>query len=431
MRYSKINKDLFIKNRKNLTKQLKDNSIVVVNANDVLPTNSDGTMRFKQNSDLFYLTGVDQEESILVLCPDFPDKKYHEILFLKETNEHIATWEGHKLTKEQARESTGIQTILWLSDFSKIFHTMMVMGNVAHVYLNTNDHYRTDTPVESRDSRFINWCFQKYPLHRYERLAPIMHALRCVKAVEEIALLQQACDITEKAFRRVLKFVKPGVIEYEIEAEFAHEFLRNGSRGFAYEPIVASGANSCVLHYVENDKPCNRGDVLLLDVGAEYANYNADLTRTIPVSGKFSARQKEVYNAVLRVHQAAVKILKPGVVYYDYHKEVQKIMEHELITLKLIDKHDVKKQNPDRPLFMKYFMHGTSHMLGLDVHDVGNMYQKIQPGMVWTIEPGIYIKEEGLGVRIENNVVVTKTGVKDLMKNIPIDAEEIEELMNS
>lgn len=431
MRYGTINKDLFIGNRKNLRSLLKENSIAVLNANDILPTNSDGTMRFRQNSDLFYLTGVDQEESILVLCPDFPDKKYHEVLFLKETNEHIATWEGHKLTKEEAREATGIQTILWLSDFSKLFNTMMVMGNVKHVYLNTNDHYRTDTPVESRDARFIKWCLQKYPLHKYERLAPMMHQLRCVKSKHEIALLQKACDITESAFRRVLKFVKPGVKEYEIEAEYAHEFLRNGSRGFAYEPIIASGANSCVLHYIENDKVCNSGDVLLLDVGAEFANYNADLTRTIPVNGKFSTRQKAVYNAVLNVHRAAMKMLKPGVVYFDYHKEVQKIMEQELIKLKLLDKHDVKKQNPDRPLFTKYYMHGTSHMLGLDVHDVGNMYQKIQPGMVWTIEPGIYIKEEGLGVRIENNVVVTKTGVSDLMKNIPIEAEEIEDLMNS
>jgi Xaa-Pro aminopeptidase len=431
MRYGTINKDLFISNRKNLLKHLKDNSIVVVNANDILPTNADGTMRFRQNSDLFYLSGVDQEETILVLCPDFPDKKYHEVLFLKETNEHIATWEGHKLTKEEARAQTGIETVLWVSEFPKLFNTMMVMGNVSHVYLNTNDHYRTDTPVESRDARFIKWCFQKYPLHKYERLAPLMHQLRCVKSKYEIDLLQKACDITEQAFRRVLKFVKPGVMEYEIEAEYAHEFLRNGSRGFAYEPIIASGASSCVLHYVENDKACKDGDVLLLDVAAEFANYNADLTRTIPVNGKFSPRQKEVYNAVLRVKHEAMKLLAPGVAYYDYHKEVQKIMEHELIKLKLLDKHDVKKQNPDKPLFMKYYMHGTSHMLGLDVHDVGNMYQKIQPGMVWTVEPGIYIKEEGLGVRIENNVVVTKSGVKDLMKNIPVEAEEIEEIMSA
>jgi Xaa-Pro aminopeptidase len=431
MRYGKIDKDLFINNRKNLVKELKDNAVVVLNANDVMPTNADGTMRFRQNSDLFYLTGVDQEETILVLCPDFPDEKYHEVLFLRETNEHIATWEGHKLTKEEAREATGIKTVLWTSEFHKLFNTMMVMGNVENVYLNTNDHYRADVPVDSRDSRFIKWCQQKYPLHRYERLAPIMHRLRCIKSKQEVELMQKACDITESAFRRVLKFVKPGVKEYEIEAEYAHEFLKNASRGFAYEPIIASGANSCVLHYIENSNICKDGDVLLLDVGAEYANYNADLTRTIPVNGKFSARQKEVYNAVLRVHKAAIKMLKPGVLYYEYHKEIQKITEQELIKLKLIDKQDVKKQNPDKPLFMKYFMHGTSHMLGLDVHDVGNMYQKMVPGMVWTVEPGIYIKEEGLGVRIENNVVITKTGVNDLMKNTPIEVEEIEEIMNS
>jgi Xaa-Pro aminopeptidase len=431
MRYSKISKDLFVLNRKNLVKELKENSVAVVNANDIMPTNSDGTMRFRQNSDLFYLTGVDQEETILVLCPDFPDKKYHEVLFLRETNDLIATWEGHKLTKEEAREATGIQTVLWLSEFPKLFNTMMVMGNVEHVYLNTNDHYRADSPVQTREMRFVKWCTERYPLHKYERLAPIVNRLRSVKSKYEIDLLQKACDITEKAFRRVLRFVKPGVMEYEIEAEYAHEFLRNGSRGFAYEPIIASGADSCVLHYIENSKACKSGDVLLLDVAAEYANYNADLTRTIPVNGKFTARQKSVYNAVLRVHQQAISMLKPGTVYFEYHKEVQKIMEGELIKLKLIDRQDVKKQNPDKPLFSKYFMHGTGHMLGLDVHDVGNMYQKMVAGMVWTVEPGIYIREEGLGIRIENNVVITKTGVIDLMKNIPIEAEEIEDLMNS
>lgn len=431
MRYGKINKDLFINNRKSLLKQIKKNSVVVVNSNDIMPTNSDGTMRFRQNSDLFYLSGVDQEETILLLCPDFPDEKYHEVLFLRETNEHIATWEGHKLTKEEAREATGCKTVLWFSEFPKIFNTMMVMGNVENVYLNTNDHYRADSAVESRESRFVKWCQQKYPLHKYKRLAPIMHRLRAVKSKHEIQLMQTACDITEKAFRRILKFVKPGVKEYEIEAEYAHEFLRNGSRGFAYEPIIASGANSCVLHYIENDKMCKDGDIMLLDVAAEFANYNSDLTRTIPVNGRFSKRQKDVYNAVLRVHQAAIKMLKPGVIYFEYHKEIQKLMEQELIRLRLIDKQDLKKQNPEKPLFMKYFMHGTGHMLGLDVHDVGNMYQKIIPGMVWTVEPGIYILEEGLGVRIENNVVIGKTGVNDLMKNVPIEVDEIEQIMNS
>lgn len=431
MRYQKINQQLFVNNRKNLLKKIKDNSVVVVNANDVMPTNADGTMRFRQNSDLFYLTGVDQEESILVLCPDHPEQKYKEVLFLRETNEQIALWEGHKLTKDEAREATGIRTVLWSTEFKKVFHTMMVMGNVENVYLNTNDHYRADVSVDSRDQKFIRWCQKKYPLHRYERLAPIMHRLRSSKSKEELALMQKACDITGKAFGRVLRFVKPGVMEYEIEAEYAHEFLRSGSRGFAYEPIIASGANSCVLHYIVNDQACRDGDVLLLDVGAEYANYNADLTRTIPVNGRFTKRQREVYDAVLRIQKAAIKMLGPGLVYFDYHKEIQKITEQELIKLKLIDKQDIKKQDPGKPLFMKYFPHGTSHMLGLDVHDVGNMYHKMVPGMVWTVEPGIYIREENLGVRIENNVVITKTGTFDLMKDIPVEAEEIEDLMNA
>lgn len=431
MRYKNINKELFVTNRKNLVKELKSNSLAVVNANDIMPTNSDGTMRFRQNSDLFYLSGVDQEETILVMCPDFPDKKYREILFLRETSELISVWEGHKLTKEEAREQTGIETIIWVSEFSKIFNMLMVMGDVEHVYLNTNDHYRADVAVESREARFVKWCLDKYPLHRYERLAPIMHRLRSIKSKYEIDQLQRACDITENAFRRVLKFVKPGVMEYEIEAEFAHEFLRSGSRGFAYEPIIASGANSCVLHYIENNKPCKDGDVLLLDVGAEYANYNADLTRTIPVNGKFAKRQKEVYNAVLRIQREAFKMLRPGEKYYDYHKEIQKITESELIGLKLLDKKDVKNQDKDKPLFMKYFMHGTGHQLGLDVHDVGSMYHKMQLGQVWTVEPGIYIREEGFGIRIENNVVIEKNGVHDLMKHIPVEVEEIEDIMNS
>ena len=431
MRYKNISKELFISNRKRLLKSLKSNPVVVVNSNDVMPTNSDGTMRFRQNSDLFYLTGVDQEETILMLCPDFPDKKFREVLFLRETNERIATWEGHKLTKEEARDVTGIETILWTTEFNALFKTVMVMGDVEHVYLNTNDHYRADVMVETREMRFVKSCIQNFPLHKYERLAPVMHSLRSVKSKIEVDLLQRACDITDQAFRRILKFVQPGVMEYEIEAEFAHEFLSNRSRGFAYEPIIASGADSCVLHYIANEKECKDGDILLLDVGAEYANYNADLTRTIPVNGRFSKRQKDVYNAVLRVQKQAMKLLKPGERYYDYHKEIQKIVESELIDLKLFDKKDVKNQDKSKPLFQKYFMHGTGHQLGLDVHDVGNMYHKMQVGQVWTVEPGIYIREEGLGIRIENNVVIEKNGVFDLMKNIPVEVEEIEEIMNS
>lgn len=431
MRYKNIDKELYKLNRKRFVKALKPGSLALFNSNDIMPTNADGSMGFRQNNDLLYLSGVDQEESTLVICPDFPDKKYREVLFLRETSEQIAIWEGHKLTKEQARQASGIETVLWNSEFYKLFHHMMVMGGIESVYLNTNEHYRSDVVVETRDARFIEWCKQKYPLHRYERVAPIMSSLRSVKSPLELEVMQKACNITEAAFRRVLKFVKPGVKEYEIEAEYAHEFLRSGSKGFAYTPIIASGANSCVLHYIENDQECKRGDILLLDVGAEYANYNSDLTRTIPVTGKFSKRQKDVYNAVLYVQREAIKMLKPGIQYFEYHKEVQKIIESELIKLKLIDKTEIKNQSKEKPAFSKYFMHGTSHMLGLDVHDVGNMHAKMEAGQVWTVEPGIYIREEGLGVRIENNLVITKKGSHDLMKNIPIEAEEIEDLMNS
>ncbi len=430
MRYQDINPALFVSNRKQLAKALKPASLALFNSNDSMPTNADGHLPFRQNNDLFYLTGVDQENCILVICPDFPDKKYREVLFVQETNEQIATWEGHKLTKEEARKLTGIETVMWSSEFSKLFRHMMTMGGVENVYLNTNEHYRAEIKVETRDARFIEWCKKQYPLHRYERVAPIVSKLRSIKSKIEIDLLQEACGITETAFRRVLQFVKPGVKEYEIEAEYANEFLRNGSRGFAYTPIIASGANSCVLHYIENDKVCKDGDILLLDVGAEYANYNADLTRSIPVNGKYTKRQKEVYNAVLRVQKAAIKMLRPGMLYFEFHKEIQKLIEKELIDLKLISKTDIKNQHPERPAFQKYFMHGTSHMLGLDVHDVGNMHAKIRIGQVWTVEPGIYIKEEGLGIRIENNIVIGKDKNFDLMKNIPIEVEEIEELMN-
>lgn len=428
MKYLPIDRDLFVKNRQNLIKHLKPKSMAVLNANDIMPTNADGTMGFVQNSDLFYLSGIDQEETILVLFPDFPDEEYREILFLRETNEEIAIWEGHKYTKDEAREASGIQKICWLSQFDKIFN--MLMAEAEHVYLNTNEHIRAEIRVESRDARFIKDCQQKYPLHHYERLAPIMHHLRAIKSEIEIALMQHACDITEGAFRRVLAFVKPGVMEYEIEAEYIHEFVRHRSRGFAYQPIIASGSNACVLHYIANNAECKEGELLLMDVGAEYANYNADMTRTIPVSGRFTDRQKQVYNAVLRVHREAYQLLRPGHVIKEYHKEIGKIMESELIGLGLLDKHEVQKQDEKNPLYKKYFMHGTSHHLGIDVHDVGNVYRKFEPGMVFTVEPGIYIREEGIGIRLENNVVIREDGVHDLMRNIPIEAEEIEELMN-
>lgn len=428
MRYQTPPQGLFIKNRKKFVEKLLPKSLAVFHSNDIMPTNADGTMRFRQNNDLLYLTGIDQEETVLVLCPDFPNEQMREILFLRKTNEHIAVWEGHKYTQEEAFQVSGIRNIQWVENLDGILSALAALSD--NIYLNTNEHLRADIQVETRDARFIKYCQERYPLHRYQRAAPLMHQLRAVKEQEEIDQLQIACNITEKAFRRILRFVKPGVMEYQIEAEFAHEFLMNRSRGFAYEPIIASGPSACVLHYIENNKECKEGDLLLLDVGAEYGNYNADMTRTIPVSGSFTKRQREVYDAVLRVHHVAPEILRPGINIQDYHKEIGKIMEGELIGLGLLDKSEVSKQDPAQPLYKKYFMHGTSHHLGLDVHDVGTMYEPIVPGMVFTVEPGIYIPEEGIGVRLENNFVIQENGYLDLMKNIPIEAEEIEELMN-
>lgn len=430
MRYETIGKELFTNNRQRLVKQLKPGALALFNSNDIMPTNADGTMPFRQNNDLFYLTGVDQEESILVVCPGFPQEQYREVLFLREPNELLEKWEGHKLTKKEAREISGVKTIVWMSEFHKLFHHMMAMGNVDTVFLNTNEHYRSDVVVETRDARFIEWCKTKYPLHHYSRVAPIMSDLRRAKQKREIELIQHACDITEKGFRRILGFLKPGVWEYEIEAEFIHEFISNRSKGFAYTPIIASGPNNVILHYIENNQQCKDGDLVLLDVAAEYANYNSDLTRTIPVNGRYTKRQKDVYNAVLRIHREAFKMLRPSIVYFEYQKEIEKLMESELLKLKLIDKTDIKNQDASSPAYRKYFYHGTSHMLGLDVHDVGNMHDKVQVGSVWTIEPGIYIQEEGFGIRIENNLVVQRDRNVDLMKNIPIEATEIEELMN-
>lgn len=429
MKYKPLSNRLYIQNRYKLKERLEPKSIAIFHSNDIMPTNADGTMKFRQNNDLFYLTGIDQEESILILCPDFPDQTMREILFVRETNEHIAVWEGHKYTKEEAKEASGIENIKWTSDFESVLNTLMALSN--HVYLNTNEHLRAAVEVESRNARFISYCKKRYPLHQYHRAAPIMQYLRSIKEKEEIAQLQIACDITEKGFRRVLSFVKPGVTEYEIEAEYIHEFIRNKSRGFAYEPIIASGASACILHYVENKAECKNGELILFDVGAEYGNYNADMSRTIPVNGKYTKRQREVYDAVLRVQREAFKLLRPGVTIQDYHKEVGLIMQEELVGLKLITKTDIKKQDPASPAYKKYFMHGTSHHLGLDVHDVGTMYEPISAGMVFTVEPGIYIQEEGLGIRLENNILIEEDGFRDLMKTIPIEAEEIEELMNS
>ena len=408
---------------------LSDGALAVFNANDQMPTNADGLMPFRQNNDIFYLTGIDQEETILLLFPDFYHEKQRAILFLKETSDLIAIWEGHKFTKEEAKAISGIETIYWVTEFKQVLNTLM--AEASKVFLNTNEHIRAVVEVETRDARFGNWCRKHYPDHAYHRSAPIMHQLRAIKSAAEVSMMQEACDITEAGFRRVLKFVEPGVTEYEIQAEFMHEFLRKRSKGFAYEPIIASGFNACVLHYIDNAEICNDGDVILLDVGAEYGNYNADMTRSIPVSGRFTPRQKDVYNAVLRVKRAAEQMLVPGNVIPEYHIEVGKIMEGELLGLGLIDQTDIKNQNPNNPAYKKYFMHGTSHHLGLDVHDVGNVYRKMEEGMVFTVEPGIYIREENLGIRLEDNLVIRENGLDNLMGNIPIEAEEIEELMNA
>ena len=430
MRYLPIDNQLFIQNRQRLAAQLKPNSMVVLNANDIMPTNADGTMGFRQSNDLFYLTGVDQEETILVLFPDHPDERFREVLFLRETSELIEIWEGHKLTKEEAEQTSGIarKNVYWTHQFEGIFIQMVF--EAEQVYLNTNEHTRNSSEVETRDVRFIRQFKERYPLHRLERLAPIMHSLRAIKLPQEVELIGRAIDITDSMFRRLLTFIKPGVWEYEIEAEMMHEYLRLRSRGAAYTPIIASGKNACVLHYIDNSAQCQDGDVLLLDIGAEYANYNADMTRSVPVNGRFTERQRAVYDAVLRVMKEASQLLRPGNLWDEYHREVGKIMESELIGLKLLDREAVSKQDPDAPLYKKYFMHGTSHFLGLDVHDVGNKYRRFEPGMVFTVEPGIYIREEGLGIRLENNVLITESGNIDLMANIPLEAEEIESLMN-
>jgi Xaa-Pro aminopeptidase len=428
MKYHPHDCSLFIKNRQNFIDKMKPGSIAIFHSNDILPTNGDGVMPFKQNSNLFYLSGADQEETILIIAPDFPEPRLREILFVKETNEKIAIWEGHKLTKEEATEVSGIKTILWKEEFESTLQ--MLIAESDHLYLDGNEHIRTANETETRTERFAKSCRQKYPMMNYERAAPLLREQRMIKDTIEIKALQHACDITEKGFREVLRATKPGVWEYEIEAEYLYTFIKNRSGGFAYDPIIAGGGNACVLHYINNNQQLKDGDLLLMDVGAEYGNYNADMTRTIPVNGRFTARQKAVYNAVLHVKTKATELIKPGVTIRDYHLEVGKLMESELITLGLIDKHDVAKQDKNAPLFKKYFMHGTSHHLGLEVHDQGTFYDPIAPGMVFTVEPGIYIREEGIGIRLEDDIVITNDGYHNLMRNIPIHAEEIEDLMN-
>lgn len=430
MKYHQIDRNLFIKNRAKFVSQMKPNSVAVFNSNDIYPVSADSTLPFAQHRDLFYLSGVDQEESILMLFPDAPYENLKEILFLKETNEHIAVWEGEKLTKERAFEVSGVKTVIWLQDFHKTLKEIMAYADT--MYINTNEHYRATIETETREARFVKWWKENYPGHKVEKSNPILQRIRSVKESEELDLIQRACDITEKGFRRILNFVKPNVMEYEIEAEFAHEFLRNRSKGFAYTPIIASGANANVLHYIENNQQCKAGDLLLLDVGAEYANYSSDMTRVIPVSGRFTDRQKQVYNAVLNVKNEAAKMLVPGTLWKQYHVEVGKIMTSELLGLGLIDKSDVQNENPDWPAYKKYFMHGTSHHMGLDTHDYGILYEPMQANMVFTVEPGIYIPAEGFGIRIEDDMVIQEKGEAfNLMRNIPIEVDEIESLMNA
>jgi Xaa-Pro aminopeptidase len=430
MKYDRIDSNLYIANRKKFTERMTANSLAVFNSNDIFPISADSTMPFQQHRDILYLSGVDQEESILVLFPNASNPAHREVLFLKETSDLIAVWEGEKLTKETAFLTSGIKTVYWLQQFPTIFKQMM--AEAQGMYLNTNEHLRANTEVETREDRFIKQVKQDYPVHQVHKSAPIMHKIRSIKEAVELELMQRACKITEAGVRRLLGFIKPGVWEYEIEAELAHEFLRNRSKGFAYTPIVASGKNACVLHYIENNQQCQDGDVILLDVGAEYANYSSDLTRCLPVNGRFTARQKAVYNAVLHVKNEAQKLLVPGTIMAEYHKQVGALMEEQLVGLGLISMNDIKTQNPDWPAYKKYFMHGTSHFLGLDTHDVGLWHEPISAGMVFTCEPGIYIPEEGLGIRLEDDLVVQASGAPfNLMGDIPIEAEAIEDLMNA
>jgi Xaa-Pro aminopeptidase len=425
-RYGSIPARLFVENRARLRALMLRNSLAVVNTNDVLPTNADGSLRLIASSDLFHLTGIEQEETILLLYPDAHDEKQREMLFIRDVAPDLEIWEGHKLTKEEARAVSGIERVHWLSEFPRVLHRLMC--ECEHVYLNSNEHKRAAVEVQTRESRFVADVVRRYPLHDYQRLARLMHQIRVVKSADEVELIRRACALTGKGIKRLLKFVKPGVNEMEIEAELAREFIRGGGN-FAYTPIIARGPNACALHYINNCDECRKGDMLLLDVAASFANYNSDLTRTIPVSGKFTPRQKQVYNAVLRVFRACCDGLKPGKLVKDWQKEAEALIEKELVDLKLLTRRAIKKQDPDSPAFKKHFMHGVGHPIGLDVHDVGLTTEPMQAGWVMTVEPAIYIREEGFAVRLENCVLIGESGNTDLMADIPIEANEIEAAM--
>jgi Xaa-Pro aminopeptidase len=429
MRYDNINAELFKLNRKNFTKQMKKNSLAVFISNDVVTRSADSSYNWRQNPDLFYLTGIDQEETFLILFPDAPEAKHREVLFTRKTNDYLMWWEGKKHSVESAQRTSGIENVIWSDQFDSIFN--MLMHYAENVYLNTNEHDRSISMGEASEVKFARKVINDFPLHKYERAAPIMHQLRAAKSNYEVALLNCAIDITKKGFIRVLKSIKPGIWEFEIEAELTHEYVTNRATGHAYTPIIASGENACILHYISNDMQCKDGELVLMDAAAEYANYNADLTRTVPVNGRFTKRQKDVYNSVLRVHRELKDMMKAGAILNELNLEAGKLMESELIKLKLITKDEVKKQDKASPAYKKYYPHGAAHFLGLDVHDLGNRFEKLKSGAVLTCEPGIYIREEKLGIRIENNILVTNGKPVDLMANIPIEVEEIEDIMNS
>lgn len=429
MKYAAIPSDLFVNNRKRLADKLEPNSMAVIFANDEMPRSGDQTFPFRQNPDLFYLTGLDQEKIILLIYPDCPNPVYREALFIRKTNEYIAVWEGHKYTQDEARAASGIQQVFWEEEFQSALPALMAYCD--RVYVNVNENDRAIPSLHYKDIRFAHQIRADFPAHTITRLGPVMQKLRSIKQAEEVQLTQKACHITRDAFVRVLKFMRPGVREYEVEAEIIHEFIRQGATGHAYSPIIASGKNACVLHYTDNNQVVADGDLVLMDFGAEYANYAADLTRTIPANGRFTERQKAVYNACLKVQKEAIQMLRPGITLAEYNKEVGMVMESELIGLGLLDKQKVAAQDPEKPLYKKYFMHGTAHFLGIDVHDVGPRYAPMQIGNLFTCEPGIYIPEEGIGIRIENNILITENGNVDLMADIPVEVEEIEDIMNS
>lgn len=429
MKYKALNPELFQYNRKRFTREMKPGTIAIFNANDQMPRSGDQHFTFRQNAGLYYLSGIDQEETVLLLFPDCPREGHKEVLLIKRTNEHIAVWEGHKYTKEEAQQASGIEKVYFIDEAEVVLNELILLSE--GIYLNINENDRYISPVAHRDLRYAAHIRDRYPAHALHRAQPILKKLQTVKSHWELEALQHCIDITGNAFRRVLEFVKPGVWEYEVEAEIIHEFIRSGATGHAYSPIIGSGKNACVLHYIENNRQCLDGEVVLMDFGCEYANYNADLTRSIPVNGQFTDRQRAVYNAVHRVLKEARSLLVPGNTLEELNKEVGKVMESELLGLGLISKDDIEKQDKEKPAYKKYFMHGTSHHLGLDVHDLMNRYEPFRAGMVFTCEPGIYIPEESLGIRIENNILITDNGPVDMFENIPMDAEEIEDMMHA